>query len=693
MLLVGADIGGTFTDIVMMGDDGGLSVEKRLSTPEDYSEAIVGGLDDLLRRRDAGPEQVAALSHGTTVATNAILERRGARAALLTTAGFRDVLEIGRLRTPRLYDIGWNKPRPLVPRRLRLEVTERIGADGRPLTPLDVTALEDIAARLERAGVEAVAICFVNAYLNGDHERQAKDVLSRLLPHVELSLSSEVLPEIKEFERTSTTAADAYVKPGVRRYLGRLGDRLSRAGVRCPVYIMQSNGGIQTLQQTAMLPCYAIESGPAAGVVAAQSLAAQVGLGDAITFDMGGTTAKVSMIEEGRLSFSSEFEVGGEVSRNSRLIKGSGYLLRTPVIDIAEVGAGGGSIAWIDAGGGLKVGPEGAGSVPGPACYGRGGARPTVTDANVVLGYINPGAIAGGSVTIDAEAAAQAVDTGVGRPLGLATRTAAYGIHEIANANMARAVRSVTTERGRDVRGYTLIAFGGGGPIHACALAREFAIPKVLVPPHPGLFSAFGLLFADIARHFVYTVPGSRVPLDTGALAHFEELRQRAEVDGARFGDGADTAERFADLRYRGQGHELRVPVQAADEPPEAVARRFAAEHRLQFGHDKPDAPIEVVNLRLIVRRANPWQGRGTEFRLAEGTGAERPAEAGTRPCWFDRDGAPVETRILGSRAALGTGPTAGPLIVEEYDTTIVVPPDFTARCDAAGIVWLERKA
>jgi N-methylhydantoinase A len=488
--IVGADIGGTFTDLVLSDEDGRLFVDKRFSTVQDFSEGVVDSVRKLMDDSRGAATDVERIVHGTTVATNAILERQGARTALITTHGFRDVLEIGRLRVPKLYDIHWEKPVPLCPRHLRFEVRERMGADGQVVEPLDESSVREVLQAVSAARIESVAVCLINSYVNATHERRIRDMLHETMPGTDVSLSCDVLPEIKEFERTSTTVADAYIKPRFRHYLEGLRARLETAGMRCPVYIMQSNGGVQALRQTAERPVYAIESGPAAGVIAAQTLAERTGIPNALTFDMGGTTAKISIVEEGRVSYSSEFEVGGEISRNSRLIKGSGYILRTPVIDIAEVGAGGGSLAWIDAGGGLRVGPQGAGAMPGPACYGLGGAEPTVTDANVLLGYINPTGLAVGTVTIDREAARRAVATTVAERLGLDVQAAAYGIHEIANANMARAIRAVTTERGRDVRSYALVAFGGSGPIHAASLAREFEIPQVVVPPRPGVEGA-----------------------------------------------------------------------------------------------------------------------------------------------------------------------------------------------------------
>lgn len=687
MTVLGSDIGGTFTDVVLLERDGSLRVDKRLSTFDDYSRAVVDGVRAVLEAGAVSPSAIASVGHGTTVATNAILERRGAVTALITTEGFRDVLEIGRLRVPRLYDTQWDKPRPLVPRRLRFEVPERIAADGRVIRPLDVSALEAVVARLRAVCVDAVAVCLVNSYRNGAHEAAVKRALLDRLPGVAVSTSSEVLPEIKEFERTSTTVTDAYVKPTMHRYLQSLHQGLRGFGVRAPVFIMQSNGGVLDLESAAERPVFAIESGPAAGVIATRWLAERVGLKNVIAFDMGGTTAKAAIIEAGEISYAPELEIGGEVSAMSRLIKGGGYLIRTPVIDIAEVGAGGGSIARVDAGGaGLRVGPDGAGAMPGPVCYGRGGIEPTVTDANVVLGYINPEEIAGGAVRIHGAAAWNAIREKVAGPLDLDAKTAAYGVYAIANATMARAIRAVSTERGRDVRSFSLIAFGGSGPIHAAALAREFQIPTVIVPPFPGLFSALGQLFADLERHWVRTVPGSRVALSDEVFALFGELEGAAAEAAMRSPevDGIRTIERFMDLRYQGQGHELRVPV-GAGERADTAMRRFADEHRRLFGHDKGDAPVEVVNLRLVSRVRNAWATSMPRF-------TPRPAHhrAGRREAFFGSQHGALATVVITDRSELGRDAVPGPLIIEEYDTTIVVPPDFAVRMDAMGNVCLE---
>ncbi|HVB16969.1 MAG TPA: hydantoinase/oxoprolinase family protein, partial [Stellaceae bacterium] len=425
---VGVDIGGTFTDLVFLGPDGRLDRRKVPSTPDDYARAILEGIASC-RTAAANGAEIGELAHATTVATNAVLERRGARTALLTTENFRDILELRRIRIPLSYDLAWKKPPPLVPRALRFTVRERVGADGRVLVPLDAASLEQAMAEIEKQNVEAIAVCFLHSYRNPNHERQAGVALRQRFPGKHVSLSSDVLPEMLEFERTSTTVVNAYVAPLIDTYLSQLRKRLARDGVHVPILVMQSNGGLTSAATAAVRPVTVIESGPAAGVVAAARAVATAGYANVITLDMGGTTTKASIIEAGKILRASEYEVGGPASASSRLMRGNGYVLRIPVIDICEVGAGGGSLAGIDPGGALRVGPRSAGAVPGPACYGRGNDVPTVTDANVVLGYIGPESLAGGTLRVNAALAEAAIRRHIGEPAGLALAEAALGIH------------------------------------------------------------------------------------------------------------------------------------------------------------------------------------------------------------------------------------------------------------------------
>src|SRR5262249_53623497 len=464
--------------------------------------------------------------HASTVATNAVLEHRGARTALLTTRGFRDVLELRRIRAPQMYDLFFEKPRPLVERYLRFELGERISAQGEVLAPVDEQELQQIVRRLRDEAVESVAVCLLHAYAFPDHERRVGDFLREHLPGVPVSLSSDVLRERKEYERTATTVVNAYVRPVVERYLGALRGGLRKLDVEAPLLIMQSAGGLAPEAEAAVRPVFALESGPAAGVLAAGFVAGRLGLGNVLALDVGGTTAKASLIENGRIGYSPEYEVGATLSVGNRLVGGRGEVVRAPSIDIAEVGAGGGSIAFLDSAGGLHVGPRSARAVPGPACYQRGGMQPTLTDANVVLGYIRTGPLAGGEVSVDGEAARQAVHDHVAGPLRMGLLEAAEGIHRIANARMMRALRAVSTERGRDPRRFALLAFGGSGPLPAVGLGRDLLTRRVRIPPLPGLFSAVGLLCSGVEHHDVRSCLLSGRALTPEALENVREEMQ-----------------------------------------------------------------------------------------------------------------------------------------------------------------------
>ncbi len=502
---VGVDIGGTFTDIVLLGADGTLHTKKISSSVGNYAQAIVEGLSELFVETGLAGGVIEEIRHGTTVASNAILEHKGARVGLITTKGFRDVLEIRTLRMPKLYDLAWEKPAPLVERYLRQVVDERVDARGRIERALDVRDAERAVDALLAEKVEAIAVCLLNSFANPRHELMIKEVLERKAPGLKLSVSYEVLPEIKEYERTSTTVINAYVMPIVASYLRALRLGLDGAGIPARLLLMQSNGGLTSDQAAAERPMNIIESGPAGGVVGAQSLARAKALPKIITFDMGGTTAKASMVEDGEVTRAAEYSVGAGIMTGSRLLTGAGYTLKVPAIDLAEVGAGGGSLVWIDGGGSLQIGPESAGALPGPVCYDKGGETPTVTDANVVLGYINPGHLVGGALALNADKARQAFQDKVASPLGLDLEKAAYGAHLIAASNMIRAIKSVSTERGRDPREFALFAFGGNGPLFACGMAKSLGMSRVVVPPSAGLFSSFGLLYADVEHHYSRT--------------------------------------------------------------------------------------------------------------------------------------------------------------------------------------------
>ncbi len=678
---VSADVGGTFTDVVLVDGRGSVWTHKVPSTPPDFERAVLEATGHLLERSGTAASEVGEVAHGTTVATNAVLERRGARTALVTTGGFRDVLELRRIRAPQIYDLFWDKPPQLVERSLRLELSERVAADGEVLRPLVEEELRAVGERLSGEEIESVAVCLLHSYAHPGHEQAVGDYLSRELPGIPVSLSHQVLPERKEYERTATTVVNAYVRPVMKGYLGALGDGLRGIGCDAPLLIMQSAGGLTPEADAVERPVFVLESGPAAGVLAAAAAAEAGGIGNVITLDMGGTTAKASMIEGGRVGYSPEYEVGSTLSAGSRLMGGGGELIRAPSLDIAEVGAGGGSIAFLDAAGGLRVGPHSAGAVPGPVCYGRGGTEPTLTDADVALGYIRPGALADGEVRIDPEAAAAVIADRVASPLGLDLLAAAEGIHRIANARTMRALRSVSTERGRDPRDFALIAFGGAGPVHAAGLARELAIGTVIVPPNPGLFSAVGLLCSGVEHHEVRSCLLSGEQLTPQALAAI-----RGEIDaalGERFrseGFGEDEVELLcsADMRFKGQASEIRIELPGAIDPKviPRLSANFEEEHERLYGHrSDPDNPIEVIAVRGIGRTG----GSGLPGRTEPAGAAE---EGGERTAYFGSLGS-ISTPVV-ARGDLDRW-ADGPLLIDEYDSTIVVPPGARARRDDRG--------
>jgi N-methylhydantoinase A len=679
-LRIGVDIGGTFTDVVLLAPDGSVSVRKLPTLPSQHGRVVAAGVTSLLE----SSRDVQEIVHGTTVATNAILEGKGARTGLLTTRGFRDVLEIRRIRGPELYNLFYEKPPPLVPRRFRLEVTERIDHTGRVIVPLDESEARIALRRLAESGVESLAICLLNAYANAEHEQRLAERAREICSDWDISLSSDVLPEIREYERTSTTVINAYLRPVVRQYLDDVRRELDAAQVPAPLLIMQSNGGSMSVEAARRRPISIVESGPAAGVIASAFLAQKLDLPNVLTFDMGGTTAKASIIEHGELSRTSEYEVGGGISLTSRLITGGGYALRVPVIDIAEVGAGGGSIVWLDPAGALQVGPQSAGAVPGPVCYQNGGTEPTISDANVVLGYLNPDYLVGGDLKLDAEAARRALSTRIAEPLGLSLDRAAYGIHLVANANMMRAVRAVSTQRGRDPRGFALIAFGGSGPVHAVELARALDLRRVLIPPSPGLFSAFGLLYADVEHHYVRTCFRRLNGTDPQALQALLDSLERealATLAEERYAPEQVALHRQADLRYAGQSFELTVPfdVLALDR----LADDFAAEHLRTYGHrGAPDAPVDLISLRVRARVKTPHQ---RDLQPVTRAGWRSPS---SRDAYFGDYGR-IETPVL-NRTDLNRSPREGPLIIEEYDATSVVPPECFAALDDLGNIVID---
>jgi N-methylhydantoinase A len=687
---IGIDIGGTFTDIVCIEQNGTVTTRKVSSTVDDYSRSISQSLPGVFEARGIPASAVREVLHGTTIATNAILQQAGARTALITTKGFRDVLELRRIRMPELYNWNWDKPPDLVERRLRLEVGERIDARGAVITPLDEGEAARVVDRAAALDVQSIAVCLLNSYVNPVHEEIIRKLIERRHPGLSVCISSEILREVKEYERSATVVVNAYVLPLVRDYVEALESSLRRIGVAAPLLIMQSNGGVMTAKACTRKPVFIIESGPAAGVIASHALAHREHILNAITFDMGGTTAKASIIEDGKISTASEYEVGSSLSLVSRLIKGGGHLIRVPAIDVAEIGAGGGSIAWLDAGGALRIGPRSAGASPGPACYSQGGAEATITDANLILGYINSDGLVGGGLKLDRNSAERAVQEQIAAPLGLSLLEAAYGVHRIANSNMMRAVRAVSTERGRDVRGFILIAFGGSGPVHACEMARSLEMTEAVVPPYAGLFSAFGLLSADIEHHSVQTFYRKTRDADLDQLNRMlvqmeQEVRDILASEG--FHESEIQVKRFSDMRYAGQSYELTIPTPAGPltrDLVEELERAFDEEHEKTYGHRASAGELySFVNFRVI--------GSVPRERLAAGRSAAngfRPRQK-TRQAYFGQKYGLLATPVL-AREELGPSPHIGPLLVDEYDSTTVVPPGCRARLDKQGNIRIQ---
>ena len=680
---VGVDVGGTFTDVVLLGDDGRMVARKVSSTPEDYSRGIAEGVAAALADCGATPDDVTSVVHATTVATNTILEQKGARTGLITTRGFRDVLEMRRLRIPVMYDLQYEKPPPLAPRHLRREVDERLGPDGTVRRALDPASLDAAIAELRREGVEAAAVSLLHAYANPAHERQVAERLREAFPNgLYVTCSSDILPEIREYERTSTAVVNAYIGPVVQHYMETLLGRLEDLGVDCPVHIMQSSGGVMSVESAGRKPACMVESGPAAGVMACARLARSTGIDNLISFDMGGTTAKAAMVEGGQAAKTTEFEVGGGINLSSKLIKGGGYPVKLPFVDVSEIGAGGGSICRVDGVGHTSVGPQSAGAVPGPVCYDLGGVDPTLTDALVAIGYLNPDYLVGGSLPLNAPKALAVLEDKVARPLGRPLQEAAHGVLALACATMTRAVKAVTTYRGRDPRDFVLAAFGGNGPVLGVEIARALRIRRVLVPPVPGVFSALGLLYSDAEQEFSQTVMIRADVAEPKTVADaFASLE--AEARAAMVADGfpaeAVAVERLADLRYAGQAYELTVPVAPGTPDLVAMARAFDREHERTYGHPSEGDPVDLVNVKVLAR---------VSVRAADPNRHLLPPPPATlgapRDVYFGPADGTRETPVV-TRTGLSADWTEGPVIVEEYDATCVVPPGCRARLDALG--------
>jgi N-methylhydantoinase A len=683
---LGIDIGGTFTDIVALNEESGEIFNIKLpSTPMDPSQAVMEAFHEFLRK--TGDADVSRVIHATTIATNALLGQLGLelpKTALITTRGFRDIIEIGRQRRHRLYDLFIQRPRCLIPRRLRFGVDERIGPKGEILTPLKEDQVKMLAEQLEKERVESIAVSLLFSYINQKHERKIGKILRRSLPRIYITLSSEIAPEYREYERTSTAVVNAILMPIVSNYLNKLHRKMRGLGVKAPLWVMQSDGGIASKGVVSRRPIGMVESGPAAGVIASAYYGRLLGLERVLSFDMGGTTAKAGAVRGGTPEIVSEYEVAGEV-HSGRIVKGSGYPVRHPFIDLAECSAGGGTIAWVDEGGALQVGPLSAGAVPGPACYGRGGMRPTVTDANVVLGRLNPDYILGGEMKIHARLSEEAILNEICSKIPLELTEAADGIIKITNSAMSKILRIVSVERGHDPRDFVLMCFGGAGPMHGCALAEELNVERIIVPPNPGLFSAYGLLATDSKTTLLRAV---MKPIGEINVSDIEKIFQKLEFKGSRLMDKQNISKRDVnfiremDLRYLGQSYELTVQVSTpfTEDSINKTIEAFHEKHTRIYGYAVREEPVELVNVRVNV------YGFVEKPRLKQKTlYKEEPSEdavIGVRKVFFEKMDDYIETPIY-LRDKLKAGNVIdGPAVIEQYDATTVVYPGWTARVD-----------
>ncbi|MDE2740704.1 MAG: hydantoinase/oxoprolinase family protein [Gemmatimonadota bacterium] len=684
---LGVDIGGTFTDIALIDEaTGQIYTGKVSSTPQDPSGGFMEAVQRLLAKHQVAAQDVAYIVHGTTVATNAIIEGKVAPTGFITTEGFRDMLEIARQIRPTLYDLQFEKPRPLVPRHRCFGVPERLDASGAELTPLDEDALRQVADKLRDEGVESIAVCFLHAYANPVHERRAGEIIAEVFPEAVVSLSAEVAPEFREYLRASTTVINSCIRPVVARYLQRIEDRLAQAGIAAELLVMQSSGGVYTFAAARQKPVYMVESGPAAGVIAAAHLGQTRGYDQVISFDMGGTTAKAGLIQGGAPSVTKDYEVGTTAQTGVGATRGAGYPIRTPVIDLVEIGAGGGSIAWVDPGGILRVGPQSAGADPGPVCYGQGGTQPTVTDANLVLGRLNPNYFLGGEIALDPTAAQRAIEQHCAQPLGMDLVEAAHGIVEIANTAMVNALRLVSVQRGYDPRDFALVAFGGAGPAHANRLAALTEIPVAIIPQSPGTASALGLLVTDLKHDYATTHIQRLDQVAPQALEQtFRELETQGRETLGREGmaEAAMDFRRQADLRYVGQSHELTLPLTngaLGSAQLEQLLEQFHRTHDRAYGFSAPGEDVELVSVRLsaigqIAKPALALLAKATEEATAKGQ----------RPVYFAESGGFVDCPVY-DRYALGAGAVVrGPAIIEEIDSTTVVHPHYQVRVDEVG--------
>jgi N-methylhydantoinase A len=679
MYRVGVDIGGTFTDLLLIGADGRAVIGKTLTTPGDPSLAVETALKQALGEGLARADERGTLVHGTTLVTNAIIERKGAPTALLMTAGFRDALEIGRENRYELYDLNLEFPRPLAPRYLRFDVPERVASDGGVLAPLDETFTRRLVSELRDKGIRAIAVCYLNSFRNPAHERRTAELIKEIAPEIRVSLSSEVVAEIREYQRASTTVANVYVQERVANYLEELRLRLDRLTFKGNFFVMLSSGGIATAETAARFPVRLLESGPAAGALAAAHLGARAGFSDLLSFDMGGTTAKLCAVEDGKPLKAHEFEV----DRVYRFRKGSGLPVKIPVIDMIEIGAGGGSIARVDGLGLLKVGPESSGAEPGPACYGRGGEEPTVTDSDLILGYLDSKYFLGGQMKLDVDAARRALSR-LAEKLRLSIEQVAWGIHQIVGENMANAARAHLGERGKDPRRMPLYAFGGAGPVHGYRVAESLHLPALISPFGAGVGSTFGLLAAPLAFDFVRSAYSRLDHMDwSAANALLVEMagNGRGVLEQSGLSSSDIHYERIADMRYVGQGHEVAVPLPEGrlnEKHLENIQSSFEQVYRSLYGRKGPDVPLEVINWRVVASGPAPE----TDFRFPREINGRANALKGKRRAYFPEHDGYIETPVY-DRYALAPGASfSGPAIVEERESTLIVGPGGRGRVD-----------
>ena len=681
---LGIDVGGTFTDIVLIDDQtGAIHYTKTLTTPADLAQGVLTGIGKILGIAGAAMDQIEYIVHGTTIGTNALIERKGGRVGLITTAGFRDVLEIGRIERPDggLYDMSVDLPEPLVPRYLRLEVEERVGADGEVVKPLDERTVRNTAAALKDYGVEAIAVSLLFSFRNPAHERRVAQICSELLPDVPVTISSEVAPEFREFERTSTTVINAYLLPVTRRYLDALQKRLKKDYGHARLRIMQASGGSMTADVAKSHAVNMVNSGPAGGALATALFGGLAGIDCVIGIDMGGTSFDICLIIDGVPRIKAEGEV-------------EGFPVKIPLMDVEGIGAGGGSIAWVDAGGALNVGPQSAGADPGPACYGAGGTLPTVTDANLILGRLNPEYFLGGEMALDLKAAQEAVRRGIAEPMGLSLEKAAAGIIRVVNANMVRGISVNSTQKGYDVREFSLLAFGGAGPLHAIELADDMGMDQVIIPPFCSVFSAFGAVTSDVRHDYVQTVALSQAEANAPALQSiFDQLETRARQRLAeeKIPDKQIELQRAADLRYEGQSYELTIPIAAKgaleEEDVKKVIEDFHEWHDHLYAYSEPGEPVEFINLRLT------GIGNVPDVELSQRTAKKRskPKPKSERPVYFPSHG--FLPSMIYERRDLANGQSwEGPCLVEETTSTTVIPPGWKATVDAYGNLIASRE-